>query len=337
MTRISIQIRCGLPLALLAMLVAGCGREVARTDAPASDDKVLAVVGEQKVTEADFCRQWERRMPGNDSAAAREQVLEELINRAALLETARREGVDQDPEIAAEIERLMIARLRETKLQPQMQSLSVSDEELKAYYDAHRETKFTEAARVRAAVLWFDAQGQEPLVERFRPRLQAVRDQVLADAAAFPVTGGFGELAIANSEHRASRYKGGDLGWLTESDASFAGSDGWGGAVRAIAKSLSAPGDVSELVERPEGLFMVRLIERRPAEVTDFANVKEQIKKELLAERRKELDERFQTDARAQLAIQRDAAALAALSGLQAGVALTSAVNHVVPGMETQP
>jgi len=260
-----------------------------------------------------------------------------MVTRAAHVQSARREGRDKDPEIAAQIKRMMIARLRETKLQPQMQSLSVSDEELKAYYDAHRETKFTGTERVRVAVLWFDTQGQEPLVERFRPRLQAVREQVVADAAAFPVAGGFGELAIANSEHRASRYKGGDLGWLSEGDASFAGADGWGGAVRESAKSLSAPGDVSELVERPEGLFLVRLIERRPAEVTDFANVKEQIEKELLADRRKELEARFQTDARGQMPIQRDAAALAALSGLQAGVALTSAVNHVVPGMETQP
>lgn len=337
MTRISIQIRCGLPLALLAMLVAGCGREVARTDASASGDKVLAMVGEQSITEADFRRQWERRMPGNNSAEARRQVLEEMITRAALLESARREGVDQDPEIAAEIERLLIARLRETKLQPQMQSLSVREEELRSYYDAHRETKFTEAARVRVAVLWFDTQGQEPLVERFRPRLQAVREQVVADAAAFPVSSGFGALAIANSEHRASRYQGGDLGWLTESGASFAGADGWSGAVREIAGSLKEPGDLSELMERPEGLFLVRLMERRPAAAADFADVKDQIQKELLAERRKELEARFQTDARAQLAIQRDAAALAALSGLQAGVALTSAVNHVVPGMETQP
>lgn len=337
MSRITLHRRCGLPIALLAMLAAGCGREVARTVAPASGDKVLAVVGEQKITEADFRRQWERRMSGNDSAAAREQVLEELIHRAALLATARREGVDQDPEVAAEIERLLIARLREIKLQPQMQALSVSDEELKAYYDARRETKFTEAERVRVAVLWFDTQGQAPLLERFRPRLQAVRDQVLTNASAFPVAAGFGALAPGNSEHRASRYKGGDVGWLSEGDASLAGSDGWGGAVREIAKSLQTPGDLSELVERPEGLFLVRLIERRPPEVADFNGVKERIRKELLMQRRKELDARFQADALAQVAVRRDADALAAVSGLTVSVVQTSAVNHLLPRTGIQP
>lgn len=340
MTPIAIH-RChGFTLALIAMLAAGCGREAARTAAPsspASGSKSLAVVGTRQITEADFRREWERRTPGTDTAAAREQLLEEMITRAALVQTARREGVDQDPEVAAEIERLMIARLRETKLQPQIQALSIGEEELRAYYDAHREAQFTAAERVRAAVLWFDTQGQEPLVERFRPRLQAVREQILADAAAFPVAAGFGSLAIANSEHRASRYKGGDAGWLIEGGEAFAGAGGWGGAVREMARSLQAPGDVSEVVERPEGLFLVRLIDRRPPEVADFSSVKERIGKDLLAQRRKELAAQFQADALARVAVRRDADALAAMTDLPAGVVQTSAVNHLLPRTGIQP
>lgn len=337
MTRIAMHFRCGLSLALFAMLAAGCGRDAARIDAPASGAKVLAVVGEHTITEADFRRQWERRMAGSDSVAAREHLLEDMITRAAFMETARREGVDQDPEIAAEIERLMIARLRETKLLPQLQTLSVSEEALRAYYEARRETQFTEAARARVAVLWFDTQGQEPLVERFRPRLQAVRDQVAADAEAFPVATGFGDLAIAHSEHRVSRYRGGDTGWLSEQGDAFEGADAWAGAVRHIASSLTGPGALSEVIERPEGLFLVRLIERQPSSPMAFDDVRDRIKKTILAERRKELEARFLSDALAKVEIHRDAAALAALSGLPDGVALTSTAQHSLPGMETQP
>ncbi len=323
---------------LLAALVAGCGRDSAPTPVSAAAPGTLAVVGSEVITEADFRMRWQYSMPGPDNAANRQQVLDDMIERAAMVDTARREGLERDPEIAGEIERLLIARLREKRLKSQVQSLRVGEEDMRAYFEQNK-AKFTQAGRARVAVLWFDTQGQEPLVERFRPRLQAVRDQVTANPADFPVEAGFGALAVANSEHRASRYQGGDIGWLIESGNAGEGFDAgeWSAAIRGIAQSLSEPGALSDVVELPEGMFLVRLIDRKPEAVADFDDMKDRIRHAMLAEQRKALEERFQEDVLSGVTVQRYPEAMASLSGLNASPALTSNVNTFTPGAETQP
>jgi hypothetical protein len=303
------------PAAVLALLLAGCGRQPASTSAPVKEVAVLATVGGQTVTEADFRRAWQQQLPAADTPEARQQVLDALITRAAQVDAARRAGVERNPEIRDEIERLLIAGLRQTQLQPHLDSTRVGEEELQAYFEQHRQTSFTQPGQDRVAVLWFDTRGQGPLAARFRPRLNAARAQVLADPSAFPVAQGFGALAVTNSEHRVSRYRGGDVGWLTASAAGTTAS-GWNPAVQGIARTLRVPGDLSEVVESPEGLFLVRLIARRPGGVADYASVRERIAQDLHRERRQRLEADFLSGILAASLIQRQPAALAAVDGL---------------------
>jgi hypothetical protein len=312
------SLRLSLFLGLLsAVLPAGCDRRPGPSPAAAdAGSVVLASVGGQTVTEAEFRRRWQGQPPTADTDAARQQVLDELIVRAALTATARRDGLERDPEIADEIERLLVARLREKRLQPQLDALSVPEDVLKAYYEQHRKTRFLEAERIRVAVLWFDTHGQPPLVARFQPRLESVRAQLLAAPAAFPIAEGFGGLAVTNSEHRVSRFKGGDVGWLS-APAGGVAAIGWETAVLGVAQTLRAPGDLSEVVETPEGLLLVRMIERRPGGIAAYASVRDRIARTLSQELREQKEAQFKRDVLSQVSIQRYPAVLSALKDLR--------------------
>ncbi len=330
-------IRGAVLLSLLACLLAGCGREAGPSAEVEEGSVVLAIVGGQTVTESEFRRAWQARPQMADTPAGRQRVLDGLIERAALVDAARRAGLERDPEIAVEMERLLIAGLRQKQLQPQLESLWVSEEELQAYYEQHRQERFTQDARVQVAVLWFDTHGQAPMTARFRPRLEAVREQVLANPELFPVEKGFGSVAIANSEHRASRYRGGDLGWLTVGTGGTA-SGGWNAVVQEIARRLETPGELSGVVDSPEGLFLVRLMARRPGGVADFSSVRDRIESELLRERRQALEADFRSGIMARVVVKRRSDALAGLVGLEStNLASLRSGEEGLKGMPVRP
>lgn len=269
---------------LAVLLLAGCGKKESAPDA-----NVLAQGDGWSVRADDFRHWWSTRPGPADSPQARTEVLDRLVERATLAAAARQAGLERDPETVAQIESLLIARLQEVRLAPQLAAVKVSDEEVRARYDAQRESAFTRPEALRVALLWFNTRGQQPLVDRYRPRLEQIRAEVSADPAKFPVTEGFGPIAVGNTEHRESRLLGGDLGWLELRP----GIGSWHQAVLALAAPLQNPGDLSEIAAGKDGLFLVRLIERRSAALKPFEAVSAEIRKGLVEEQRKRLQEEF--------------------------------------------
>ena len=296
----------------LALGMGACKPRQPSAAAPAPE--VLATVAGRNLTAADFRYWWENRHPGADTAAMRTEVLDRMIERTALAEAARQAGLDREPAIASQIDALLIARLQETRLQAQLDSLTVSDEDLQTRYEATKQSAFTQPESTRVAVLWFNTRSQAPLEARYRPRLEQARAQVAQDAAAYPVDAGFGPLAIGNTEHRASRLNGGDLGWLDAGPS----ADPFRTTVMEVAASLKQAGEVSEVVTAPSGLFLVRLLDRRAAAAKPLAAVSAELRQTLVAERRQVLRDEFTREMVAHAAIQRFPKHLEALAGLPA-------------------
>ena len=286
----------------LALVHTGCRQ---RADAPAN---ALAKVGDEVITEASYRSWWEQRMPSTDNLEERRALLGRLIERSALAQAAREVGLDQDPALIEQVENLLIGRLKETQLEPELKSLQIPETDLKADYEANLNAKFFVPERVRVGVLWFNTRGQAPLSARYRPRLEEARQS----AANLPVQAGFGSLAIQNSEHRASRYKGGDLGWLEVNPA----NDQWKEQILAIASQLQQPGEISRVVATDQGLFLVRLIERQAAHVIPYESVREGIERRLLSQRRKQMEDQFNEQILARMSVQRFPERLRALRDL---------------------
>ncbi|MCP5517160.1 MAG: peptidyl-prolyl cis-trans isomerase [Verrucomicrobiales bacterium] len=277
---------------------------------PAPD--TLALVNGQPVSEASYRHSWTNQPPAAETPDGRMGLLDQLIERSALAQAARAAGLDRDPLVIESFERLLIARFKETELEPRLRGVRIPEEDLRAHYEAERAAKFTEPERIRVAVLWFDTRGQAPLVARYEPRLKAIRARLLSGQEAPAPAEGFGPLAIRNSEHRSTRYKGGDLGWLEAG-----GGDPWRNTVMELAAPLERAGQTSEVFAGEAGLFLVRLIERRPARVQPFENVRPAIERRLLAERRRAIEQEFNAAIRQHARVEVFPERLAALADLE--------------------
>jgi len=295
---------------------------------------VLAEVDDLPITAATFEHWWKKNPPQSDSAESREALLEKLIDREALVQRARRAGLDQDPEVIEGIESLLIARLKELELQPEIAAAEVSEADVRAVYEADESEPFTLPARTHVAALWFDTRGQAPLAARYQPRLAQVRDGLLADPDAVPPSAGFGPHSVRNSEHRASRYKGGDLGWIQTGSTNL---DPFRKAVSEITASLTEPGEVSAVTVRPEGVFLVRLVERQGERVQAFAEVRESIEGRVLAARRTEVQQQFYQETREGVSVKRFDDHLHALSNLPTSAITNSGPSNTTANLPFQP
>ena len=122
----------------VVLAVAACG------SGPASDPgggAVVARVGDARLTEGDLAEALGGAPTGLDSVTAREQLVEQWVQRELLVQEARKQGLDDDPAVRrllAENERatLEAAALDATFAQAPAQP---TEAELEAYYQSNRD------------------------------------------------------------------------------------------------------------------------------------------------------------------------------------------------------
>lgn len=262
---------------ILLLGVSSCGKKPTPAASPsAASDDVLFRVGSITVRKADLEHQLDVNHGGRRDEASRDLAMAFLERRARFTQAALDAGLAEDPLVRAETSRLLDARLREKVLAPRTrEALKVSKEELlKIYQD--RITDFQEPEKRRVAVLWLDSGTVPGKVERCVARLREAREFALKNRDFTEHPGkGFSLLGPDYSEHAASRYKGGDIGWIDHGR----GMDSWTRAVSEIALGLLDTGSISEVVARPEGVFLVRLTDQRPGLSRSFEEVVPQLEK----------------------------------------------------------
>jgi peptidyl-prolyl cis-trans isomerase C len=250
---------------------------------PGETERVLAKVGEASLTVAEFEREWTRvarSAPGTSPIdELRRQLLEEMIGFRLRAAAARAAGLDRDPEIVASFERALVRRLDEQWVESHRADLTVTDEELAAAYAARQED-YRMPERSRAALIWIAAaKGSDRKAARRRA------EQALDEARKLPpAPPDFGALAVAYSEERASRYQGGDIGWLAAGDATR-----WPAEVVAAIFALETPGALSPLVETAEGYYLIRLVAREMSCPRPLESVRDGLRGELLREKHEAL------------------------------------------------
>lgn len=261
--------------ALVCLFAAvSCKQETAAPQAAApaastSDVGVIARVGAETVTEADLAWLLEQNHSGRSDAASRQAALDELTTRARLAQAARDAGLAADPAARAEISRLLATRLRETTLDPKLKEIAsaeIPEARLREIYASEKD-RFQSPEKRQVAVLWLNPGPSPDRLKKYQEKLTQAREWYAANAdlVSHPEQG-FSTLSVDHSEHAASRYKNGVVGWLEKSG----GMDGWSRAVAEIAFSLEKPGDASAVITRPEGVFLVRCLAVKPAFLRPF-------------------------------------------------------------------
>jgi parvulin-like peptidyl-prolyl isomerase len=254
------------------LLAAGCGRE---TSGPPMPDNAVATVGEAVITKEAFLTQLSRRnRPGRGEPLppdVTQSVLEEMIRFEVLHQKALEAGYDRRPEVLTEVKQLLVARYREDQFR-QAAVTPLTPVELRAYYDAHPD-RFGLPEQARAAVI--ELRVSRTASPQKRLELANRAQGILVEAAGQPVLDGtFGLLAQQHSEDQASRYRGGDTGWVTRGATNAA----WPPAVINAVFQLHQPGEFAPVVETPLAFYLVKLVERRPAAVRPFDEVAEGVR-----------------------------------------------------------
>jgi peptidyl-prolyl cis-trans isomerase C len=280
--------RSPVPLLLCLLAFASCGKR--------DDSHVLATVGQRPITVADFQREVERRVNARRPVPDKETLLQEMVAYEALLQRAQKAGVADDPQTQREINNLLISRMQERELSPRVAEVSVTPEDVAAYYEKNL-AKYTRPAKARLAILFLEANPTMTDAKRaeLRERLMEARAKIIespAPGGRGPAAIGFGALAIEYSEEQTSRYRGGDIGWLDTPSQTGSLPSRWPREVLEAGFALEQR-RVSDLVETAGGFYLVMNTDFRQSAVTPLVELAPTIQQSLLVQKRREAEEAF--------------------------------------------
>ncbi len=192
-------------------LVAACGTQERAAGGGAETDtsRVLATVGQTDITEMTVEEELERIPPYQratfETPEGRRMLVNHLVEKELLVKAAEDLGLDEDSFVVAQVELAMqqVEATRETALiqafyqQEVVESVTVPEEEVVAYYEEHVDDIYHQDAQVRASHVVVET-GEE--AAEVQSRLEAGED--------------FGELAAELSIHEPTAEANGDMGWM---------------------------------------------------------------------------------------------------------------------------
>ena len=245
--------------AVLAIAVlAACGK-TQQSAAPAAADKsvpapvAVAIVNGTTISRAEFDIYVKGLLQGKQQELTPEQknqVLDELISMQLLSAQAEKEGLNKDPDTAAQLEVLRIRVLADAASQKYLKDQEPTDAQLHAEYET--------------AIASMDKTEYHA-----RHILVSSKDQ--ADQITKKLKGGakFDDLAKAQSLDTGSKANGGDLGWFTTSHM----VKPFGDAVKGLKKGEITP----QAVQTQYGWHVIQLEDTREAAPPPFDQVKAQL------------------------------------------------------------
>ena len=276
-------------VALGAAVLAACGGAgggATASPSSASDPVVLLVDGRPVHRSAVDAVRAEFRLGGSSDSEARAE--KEAVRRELLREEAERLGVKADPaEVEARrksmvdqaggedgltvaLQRVAITQaqlmrgledgvLHEALQDEKFGQLRATGAQARAYYDAH-ESSFHEVASLH---LYSVQVAAERIAESALERLSDGRS--------------FEEVARQFSNDLEAKAKGGDMGRVALASLP---------APLRKAVEATAAGQVSKPVQGPGGWYLLKATEERPAGVTPYAEVEQQLLRELTRRKR---------------------------------------------------
>jgi parvulin-like peptidyl-prolyl isomerase len=303
----------------LLLLTSGCLLAVScnRSSPPVSGTALslapdaLATIEGRTIRLKDFAAEMKHRAGGRADAFARaeerEALLRDMLDFEAVFHRAQEAGFAQKPEIARQIKTFIVQRFIQEQLTGEPELPPISDGEIQEYYNDHA-SRFAIPEKVRFAVIQFGFSPkatEEKRTEVFRRAETVLAEARVLDAAEH----GFGALAQRYSEDQATRYSGGDAGWLARGEESR-----WPAAVSDAAFALANPGDVSPVIKTSNGCYLVRLIEKKVAGHRPLEEVAEAIRYQLAVEKRHQRQQAFYDSLKSGLKIEINHALLESVS-----------------------
>jgi len=255
-------------------LISGLMALAAMPSVHAAETDVVARMGDITLSLAEA-----RQIAGQLPAEARtpqgmDRLVRTEIMRKSVAAEARRLGIDRKPEVAALMERaaeqaLVTAHMNGIARPP---ADYPAEDLLNQAYEANK-AAFTTPPQYRVSQIY--VAGTDAKAARQADELHRQATRKNAD---------FADIARKSSQHKASADKGGDMGWLTEKDL-----------VPAIRQALAdlKKGEVGKPVAGSEGYHILRLQERKAAELLPFDKVKPALIQNLRLRKAQEIESAY--------------------------------------------
>lgn len=248
-------------LSLLALVaLVGFGAQAAQAQSLVTG---LGVTVEAKEIQDDLDRAPPEAKAELAKTGALKNNIANVYVRRVLAAEAEKSGVAKATLVLSAIEKAKERILSDAMLESIDQKNQPSLDAIEAFaltmYKANQQ-KFGTPEQVRASHILIRTGDQDA-----KSKIQDIRKQIQAGSD-------FDELAKTRSQDPGSATKGGDLGYF-----------GRGRMIDQFEKvvfAMSKPGEVSDVFESPFGFHIIKLIDKKPAGVKLFAEVKDQLMKE---------------------------------------------------------
>lgn len=225
---------------------------------------ILASVGGMPITDEDvnnFLRELGPRAQSYMSPEGRKVILNQLIGSKLLLLDAKRNLLEAEPAFKAELARLKDSLLTSYAAEKAISSVTVSDKDVEDYYNQNKE-QFVTGETVNASHILVDSEEKA--------------NEILAKINAGEIS--FEDAARENSSC-PSKQNGGNLGDF-----------GRGQMVPEFDKAVFEM-NVGDITEEPVktqfGYHLIKLNSKKEAQTMAFADIKDEIKSALMAEKQR--------------------------------------------------
>lgn len=273
---------------------------------PELAQKPLATVGDRVITLGEFAATLDRMDQFErlryQSPERRRQLLDEMIKAELLAVEARKRGLDQKPEVKERIRQILREDVARQVRAEAPSSGDVSEADVRAYYDQHREEfRDPERRRVAHIVLTDEAKAKQVLEQAKKASPtdwgKLVRDHSLEKQ---PAASAAGPLELA-----------GDLGIVGPPGVERGDNPRVPEAIRKAVFQIAAVGGVhAELVKDAGRFHVVRMTGKTDARDRTLAEADRTIRVAILQERAEQAEKKLEQELRARFPVKIDEKAL---------------------------
>ena len=276
----SASIRRSLACGLLLVVFGGAAARADGTTPP------LAQAGEARVSVEEVLTALTALDPAVAAALLRdpaklEQAVRALLVQRLVLQEALAKQWDRQPSVVAELERVRQATLVEGYLASITSAPAdfPGAADVEGFYEAHRADFFQPRRYDLAQIFIALPPGADAIaIDRANGKLEAARKSLAGADADFAIT------ARAASDDQASAARGGEVGWLSESQIQP--------ELRAQVGAL-AKGGVTEPIRLADGWHFLKVIDIAESRTLSLAEARAQIVRQLRAERSQALRQAY--------------------------------------------
>jgi hypothetical protein len=273
---------------------------------PQPDPNAVAFVEGIPIHRDRLLESWTKRAQGAATPVPSSTVLADLVDTEAAYQQAQRSGFVERPDVKAALRNFVVARYKEDKYAALLSLPEPPETEVREAYAMRRE-HLVKPPAVNLALLFLqvprtatpEKRGEAlQLLTGWRERIASAKDPAKA----------FAELVAAHSSDTATRYRRGELGWLTAEQM-----------VQRLPKELITSamaltnGVLSQPLQAPDGFYLLRCLGQRPGQIRPYEEVANLLRHDLREERRRASEQRFREEIRAGLVIRTNVTLLESL------------------------